>query len=125
MDNLIPLVTRPLGPEAKFHPHCPCCASCVPHPPRHHHYVWRGLWEGGKYKAPLSTRGKGKGMGPFPKVTSEILPGGKRALPPPGVPDLRLPSLLGRLTGLGVSLGLSLPINATEETFQAFLWGTG
>lgn len=26
----------------------------------------------------------------------------------------------GRLTGTGVFLGLSLPTNATEETFQAF-----
>lgn len=39
--------------------------------------------EGRKYKEPLSTRGKGKGMGRFPKLTSEILSGGKRALPPP------------------------------------------
>lgn len=38
--------------------------------------------EGRKYKEPLSTRGKGKGMGRFPKLTSEILSGGKRALPP-------------------------------------------
>lgn len=64
--------------------------------------------EGRKYKAPLSTRGKGKGMGRFPKLPSGILPGGKRALPPPGGPGLRyfVPSLLGmsdrswRLPGL-------------------------
>lgn len=53
--------------------------------------------EGRKYKAPLSTRGKRKGLGQFPKLTSEILPRGKRALPPPGGPGLRLllPWLLG------------------------------
>lgn len=48
-----------------------------------HCCVCRGPWEEGrKYKAPLSTRGKGKGMGRLPKLPSEILRGGRRALPP-------------------------------------------
>lgn len=53
--------------------------------------------EGRKYKEPSSTRRKGKRIGRFPKLPSKILPGGKRALPPPGRPGLRafLSSLLG------------------------------
>ena len=67
--------------------------------------------------------GKGKEMGGFPKLPSEILLGGKRVLPLPGgagPPGTLYPRCWGRLTGPGVFLGLSLPTSTTEETFQAF-----
>lgn len=79
-----------------------------------------------KYKEPSSTRRKGKRIGRFPKLPSEILPGGKTALPPPGRPGLRafLSSLLGSggwgLRGPSISLGLSLPTSTTKKTSQAF-----
>lgn len=48
----------------------------------------------GSTKRHCLLRGKGKGMGRFPKLPSEILPGGKRVLPPPGGPALRVLSAL-------------------------------
>lgn len=48
----------------------------------------------GSTKRHCLPRGKGKGMGRFPKLPSEILPGGKRVLPPPGEPALRVLSAL-------------------------------
>lgn len=85
--------------------------------------------EGRKYKAPLSTRRKGKGIGRFRKLPSEILPGGKRALPPPGGPGL--PAFLSSLLGSGEwGVGSDRPrhLSGTQhphphntEDFQHFL----
>lgn len=57
-------MTLPLGLEAKIHPQCPCCVCCVPHPLRPHHYVRRGLWEGGKeVQSAIVHQGEGERAG--------------------------------------------------------------
>jgi hypothetical protein len=83
-----PGMTLSFRPAGKGRPKCPCCVSCclcVPTLSGTTSVCGRGCGtEGRKYKGPLSTRGKGKGTGRFPKQPSEILPGGKKVLPPPG-----------------------------------------
>lgn len=106
MDNLIPLATLQhdpaLGPGGKDLP--TVSLLCVLHsgPPRPHRCVWRGLCEGGKeVQSAIVHWGKGKGMGRFPKLPSEILLGGKRALPPGRGGRLRVLSAL--TAGVSVS----------------------